>query len=154
MLLGGFAKQFEILDEGVHNAVLAAVQNLGLVTSSYDGTEKLKVRFVWISDELDKEGDPIVTLQSMTNSMHEKSTLRKTVKGILGRDPGDEPLDDSLVLGAQCQIVITHNESNGRTFANVVTATRQKSDVRVDIPEGWQPPKVKKYKAADDECPI
>jgi hypothetical protein len=144
MLLGTFTKQFEILGEGVHNAVLAAVQDVGLVTSAFNGEEKPKVRFVWMSDELDSEGNPLVTLQSMTNSMHEKSTLRKTVKGILGKDPGDGPLDDSKILGAQCQIVITHNESNGRTYANVVTATRQKANgVKVEIPEGWEPPKVK-----------
>jgi hypothetical protein len=87
---------------------------------------------------------PLMSVQSMTDSMHEKSTLRRTIKGILGKDPGDEPLDDSQILGAQCQIVITHNQSNGRTYANVVTVTRHKADgVKVGIPEGWEPPRVK-----------
>jgi len=144
MILGNDKKEFQILDEGVHNAVLAAVQDLGLVPSAFYGEEKPRVRFVWVSDEPNTEGDPIIVLQSMTNSMHEKSTLRKTVKGILGKDPGDKPLDDSQILGAQCQIVVTHSDSNGRTYANVVTATRQRADgVKVSIPQGWEPPKVK-----------
>lgn len=144
MILGNDKKEFQILDEGVHNAVLAAVQDLGLVPSAFYGEEKPRVRFVWVSDEMNDEGDPVIVLQSMTNSMHEKSTLRKTVKGILGKDPGDKPLDDSQILRSQCQIVITHHESNGRTYANVVTATRQKANgVNVSIPQDWEPPKVR-----------
>lgn len=150
MLLGTATKQFEILDEGVHDVVLAAIQDLGIVPSAFDGTERQKVRFIYLSNEKDSQtGEPILVIQSMTNSLHEKATLRKTIKGILGKDPGDKPLADEKLVGTQCQIVVEHTESNGRTYANVVTTMPQRNGTKVEIPEGWEPPKVKTLGAND-----
>ena len=154
MLLGIATKQFDILEEGMHDVVLAAIQDLGMVQSSFDGTERQKVRFVWLSNEKDSEtGEPILVMQSMTNSLHEKATLRKTIKGILGKDPGDKPLADENLVGTQCQIVVAHGEGNGRKYANVVSVMRQKKGgTTVEIPKGWQPPKVKTFKTADEKA--
>jgi hypothetical protein len=148
MLLGGNNRAFEIPDEGVHNAVLAAVQDLGMVASTFDGREQPKVRFVWLLETRTSDGKPMLVYQKITNSTHEKSTLRKVLKGILGKDPGDAPFDDSKILGAQCQIVITHVESQGRTYANITAVTKQRDPTAfVEIPTGWKPPEVKNYTA-------
>ena len=152
MKLGGsYSKHFEVPSEGVHNAVLAAVQDLGMIESSFSGEEHHKLRLVWILEDCDALGEHLLVLQRVTNSSHEKSILRKTITGILGRDPGEGAVDDTLILGAQCQLRISHNESQGRTYANVDEVTKQgKKSAKIEIPEGWKPPKVKKYKPPPD----
>lgn len=150
MRIGNVTKQFEILPEGgPYNVVLAEIQDLGLLPSSYTGEDQEKVRFVFVSDQKNKEGEPIIVLQTMTNSLNEKSTMRKTLKGVLGKDPGDTVLDSSELVGKQCQITVTHSDSNGRTYANVTSVFPRKDGGKVTIPHGWQPPQVKKYKAAE-----
>jgi hypothetical protein len=144
LIVGGIYKQFEILDEGVHDAVLGAVQDLGEVVGQFGS--KNKVRLVWVSNEPDSEGFAIIVLQSMTNSMHEKSTLRKTIKAILGRDPGEGEFDLESLVGSQAQLVIAHNENEGRTYANVTTVLKAKTTV--EIPKNFQPPKVKLQQTA------
>jgi hypothetical protein len=133
------------------------VQDLGEVVGQFGS--KNKVRLVWVSDEINSDGDPIIVMLSVTNSMHEKSTLRKTVKSILGRDPGDGEFDLESLVGSQNQLVIVHNESEGRTYANVTTIL--KGQATVEIPADFQPPKLKVqqggskgYKATDSDVPF
>ena len=156
MILGNYnnSKQFQILDEGLVNATLAAVQDLGLVQSNFDGnvTEKPKIRLVFETDVFDTEtNEPLIAIMTATNSMHEKSSLRKAVKSIQGKDSGDGKIDTELLIGAQVQLLIQHNESNGRTYANIASIIRRKDDGSVQVPEGWVPPKVKSYKAVDSD---
>jgi hypothetical protein len=101
------------------------------------------VRFVWLSDKLNSEGEPIIVLQSMTNSLHYKSRMGKTVKAILGKEPSSSTLDGDQLTGAQCQILVSHAESGGRTYANVTSILPRRDGVKVEIPKGWEPPKVR-----------
>jgi hypothetical protein len=150
MKLGGAPyRNFQILDEGDHNAVLAAIQDMGMVTSNFDGHERdqHKIRFVWLTDELDPFDEPLIAMQMLTNSLNEKSTLRKIITIILGKDPGNE-IDDAFVLNAQCRITITHKQGDRRTYANVTQVAKQTDpSVNVIIPNDWKPPIVKNYRA-------
>jgi hypothetical protein len=136
-------KQFEIVDEGEANAVLAAVQDLGDVTGQF-GTRP-KVRLTWITDQVASDGREKIVMQSVTNSLHEKATLTKIVKAMTGHTPSDdEEFDLETLIGRQQRLVIEHAEgSEGRTFANVTMVLKPTKGVLVEIPEGWQPPAVK-----------
>jgi hypothetical protein len=53
---GSRKKQFQIVTKGVHHLVLGAVQDLGIVETSW-GPKPL-LRFVWISSEVDGQTNP------------------------------------------------------------------------------------------------
>jgi hypothetical protein len=144
MLLGTYKKAFEILDEGVYSAVLAAVQDLGDVTSKFDGTTKPKVRFVFLTDELDSKGNRHQQFWSVVNTLHEKGNLAKIIKGLTGKLPSaDEPIEPDTLIGKQCQVTISHKESDGVTYANITQVLKPAKGQHVEIPDDWEPPKVK-----------
>jgi hypothetical protein len=142
LYVGGRSKQFEIVDEGECNAVLGAVQDLGEVMGQYG--MRPKVRLVWVSDQCDSEGNQKIVLQSVTNSLHEKSTLGKVVKAMTGYQPPDNgEFDLEPLVGKQQKLVIEHSDSDGRTYANVTMVLKPNRGVHVEIPQGWHPPAVK-----------
>jgi hypothetical protein len=138
-------KQFPVASEGRHTAVLGAVQNLGLVLTDYG--EKEKVRFVWLLDEVDQAtGEPLLAMQSMTNSSNESATLFKVVKDFAGIEI-DEHSDLETLVGSQVQLDITHNRNprTGRIYANVLLPVGKALDGQsVKIPANWEPPKVRR----------
>jgi hypothetical protein len=81
-------------------------------------------------EQTGKDGKPITLIQSFNKSMHEKATLRKTVKSILGRDPGDS-FDLETLIGSNARLVIEHNESEGRTFANITAVIKPEKGARL-----------------------
>jgi hypothetical protein len=143
LLVGGNSKQFEIVSEGVVNAVLAAVQDLGEVTGQF-GT-KPKVRLVWLTNELASDGQQKIVMESMTNSLHEKASLTKRIRQITGQTPEDDgTFDLETPIGSQRQLVIEHNDaSDGRTYANVQSVLKRGNGVAITIPKDFLPPKVK-----------
>src|SRR5271169_7224041 len=99
-------KDFPLLDEGTHQVVIESVTNLGLITSTYNGETKtqpkIRIRFV--------DADGVSAIKRYTLSLHEKATLYKDLKTLLGRDPG-ESFDVETLVGKQAQIIITHTEN-------------------------------------------
>jgi hypothetical protein len=136
------SKEFQLPTEGQHPCVLAAVQDLGFVESKYGESER--IRFVWIvGDEAeDSNGKPLIVMQSMNKSLHEKATLFQTIKAATGSEP-DEDTDIEGLVGTQAQIVIVHAAGRDRMYANVQSVDRPLPKQRVEIPDDWEPPKVK-----------
>lgn len=136
-----YSNQFELPAEGQHSAVLAAVQDQGFVETKYSEGER--VRFVWIVEGEDSKGQPLIAMQSLNKSLHEKSTLFLTIKGATGVEPGDGQIDVEELVGTQAQLVIVHAAGLNRTYANVQSVLKPAPNQRVKIPDGWEPPKVK-----------
>lgn len=117
---------FELVPEGVHNAVCTKIIDLGMQESTYNGVTSLK-RKVLIEWEIDgekrKDGEPFLVAARYTLSLGKNSQLRKVLQGWRGKAFTKEELagfDLEKVLGAPCQIQIVHNDaSNGNTYANV-----------------------------------
>jgi hypothetical protein len=128
MVVSSPKKQYELPDEGTALAVLADVIDLGKVETAYGPKER--VRFKWFVEQTGKDGKPINLIQSFNKSMHEKSTLRKTVKSVLGRDPGDS-FDLETLIGSNARLVIEHNEYEGRTFANITAVIKPEKGARL-----------------------
>lgn len=141
---GNRLKQFPIVSEGTRALVLAAVQSLGVVQTSYGPKEKL--RFVWLSTEVDGKTDkPLSILQTMNNTLHVESELYKTLKA-MAVGTVDETTDLETFVGTQVTAEIVHNQARdgSRTFANIDRFLKlDPNQPKVMIPTGWAPPKIR-----------
>jgi len=119
-------KQYEIADEGTHDATLAEIRELGKVETGFGTKEKLL--FIWeLEDQFDSKGEPIRIFQRFNKSIHPKAALYKAVRSITGEDPGDE-FDLEQLIGVSVQLVLQHNEGDdGIVYANVAAIVRLKT---------------------------
>ena len=113
-------KQYTPAPEGMHAAVCVDVVDLGMLVGAFG--EKHKCRLAWEIAAVMEDGRRFTTQKTYTVSLHEKSTLFKDLKAWRGRAFTAEELagfDLEKVIGAPCQLVITHDESEGKTYANI-----------------------------------
>ena len=123
---------------------------------------KPKVRFVWILDEQDpKTGEPLLAVQSVNRSLNEQSSMYEIVTGLGVTVEVDEEFDLEKLEGTQVTLVIEHrrNPDGSRQYANVVKVEPGFKGQSIEVPFGWEPPKVKEktaagYKATDDDVPF
>lgn len=141
-------KDYEKVSEGVHTAVLADVVDLGLVDTQFGPKEK--VRFVWLTSETDSEGRTKMAFQTFTKSLHEKATLTKTVKSMLGKVPTAGSFDLESLIGHNARLVIQHNEGKeGQVYANVSSILKaEPKSPKMDIPRDFVRKQDKPAKAA------
>lgn len=135
MIITNKQKQYELPDEGEHLAVLADLIDLGEVDTTYG--KKDRVRFIWLVQQCDTEGKQIAVAYSYTKSLHEKASLRKVIKIMLGRDPEDS-FDLETLLGMNIRLVIEHQARDERTFATIVAMLKpRKGDPVLAIPRDF-----------------
>ena len=132
VMLTDSGSDYKPVDAGNHIATCVRVIDLGTQTSSFNGEEKSarKVMISWeIPDVLvEWEGQerPALISSTYTASLHEKASLRKLLESWRGRAFTADELkgfDTKNILGAPCLLNVVHNEKDGRTFANVASAT-------------------------------
>jgi hypothetical protein len=116
-------KQYELPKEGMHQAVLAEVNDLGLQTQTFNGvTEQVPtVQFIWQVEQLDKEGKRILLFERFRKSLGEKANLRKRIVDMFGKEP-PLTLNVSKLVGSNAQILVSHVASKkdpSITYANV-----------------------------------
>jgi len=130
-------KDYENLSEGVHPAVLADIIDLGVVDTQFG--PKPKVRFRWLTSEVDSEGRTKSAFQTFTKSLHEKATLAKYVKSILGAAPTGAKFDLESLLGVQRRLVVEHSEGkNGETYSNVTAILKpEPSSPKIAVPSDF-----------------
>lgn len=113
-------KVFEIADPGLHNVRIFAVEDLGLVESTYNGVtstkEKMVVKFE-VLDQQDATGQNIELWARMTKSTDERSVFGKLLAA-LNITP-DDTFDTDDILGANLQLVAVHDKTG--KYANVDT---------------------------------
>lgn len=112
--------------EGVHQAVCVDVVDLGMKESTWEGKTKQlhKIAISWQISELRDDGKPFLVSKWYTLSIGEKANLRKDLQSWRGRafTPAEEAqFDVETIIGANCLLNIQHKESNGKTYANVIS---------------------------------
>ena len=120
--------------EGVHDAVCCDVADLGMVETTWQGETKNqhKVRIVWQLATKMEDGRPFSIGRRYGLTLHEKSSLFKDLKTWFGKAPPDN-FDLEKLIGQNCQIVVTHNERDGTTYANVQSVLKAgKTKLKVD----------------------
>lgn len=125
-------KDFKKVPPGCHFAICNMVVDLGVQESSYQGQSKTQhkvyLRFE-VPDErvtYEKDGHEVegpCSIGSMyTLSLSEKANLRKVLENWRGRPFTAEELkgfDITSVAGKCCQVMVQHQESGGKTYANI-----------------------------------
>jgi hypothetical protein len=116
-------KNFIPSPEGLWQGVCVDVEDLGLQQTSYG--EKDKVRLTFQITERTSEGRRHAPRKPFTNTLHEKSTLRRYVEVLEGRSLSTKELQDydlETLLGKNCQVQVEHAQGrDGQTYANVQT---------------------------------
>jgi hypothetical protein len=135
-------KQFQVAEEGNHQAVLAAFIDVGKSEGEFG--EKDQVIAVWVLDVNDEEsGEPLIAVQYLTKSVHEKANLTKVVKALTGSFPSLAFKFDDLMalLGRGATLALTHVEKEGRVRSKIVLVSKPDAKAEtVAVPEGWEPP--------------
>lgn len=123
----------KIAPVGMHLARIYQIIDLG--TTEQTGQFGGKKRKVQILFELpletavfdpEKGEQPYYARNMYTLSMHEKSTLRKDVHSMMGKQLTDAEAKSFNIfnlLGKECMVNIIHKQSGDKTFANIQTIT-------------------------------
>ena len=111
-------KTYENLTEGLHNVTITKVEDLGLQETNFGTKDRARLVFT-AADQKDKEGNPVDIFMTVTKSLHAKSQLGKALAAL--KIPVGAEFDLNDVVGVKCQIVVQHNEKDGKTFANVAS---------------------------------
>jgi hypothetical protein len=127
---------------GSHCATCCDVVDIGMVTVSFQGRtqQRHKIVICWQIDENMDNGKPFLVRRRYTNSLHEKSSLRKDLESWRGRPFNDQELqgfDLENLLSVGCLINVIHETQNGSTYANVASIMR--------LPKGMTAPPVRDY---------
>jgi|ERR1051325_17953 hypothetical protein len=122
---------YELPAAGLYPAVCVDVVDEGYKPTQFG--DKHKVRFVFQIDEQTSKGYRHTVSSWFNLSMHENSSLRKFLEAWRGRPFTDQEInqppgfDLESVIGKPCTLNIVHNESNGKTYANVGSIAQHSS---------------------------
>lgn len=128
---------FEKAPAGSHLGRLYKIVDLGTQKVDWKGKFSMlhKVQFFFELHGEDADGNPLVTktdkkpliqTKRYTISLGEKATLRKDLESWRGKQFTDEEakgFDLSKLLGAWGMVTITHNDRDGKTYANLEAIT-------------------------------
>lgn len=111
-------------EAGVFAARCTRIIDLGTQTGSYQGkpTSSRKIYIGFDTAEVDDDGNHRVVGNRYTASLGDKAILRKDLESWRGRKFTPQELkafDLKNILGKGCLINIVHDESSGKTYANI-----------------------------------
>jgi hypothetical protein len=117
-------KTFEPAPVGVHLAVCVDVVDLGWLEVEWQGVKKSqhKINVAWQINETRNDGKPFLVVKRYTLSLHEKSNLSHDMEGWRQKkftEAERRGWDVESIIGKGCLLNVTHNESAGKTYANV-----------------------------------
>lgn len=137
LIATGSNAEFKPVPEGSHMAVCYRVIDLGTQRWEYQGEPQIgrKVMLFWeLHGEADdgsalctEEGRPLSISKKYTLSLGKKANLRADLESWRGKAFTEDELagfDIGSLLGAPGMVTVKHNQSNGKTYANVASVTR------------------------------
>lgn len=122
-------REFTPIPAGPHLALCTMVADLGM-QEGYSGKPQRKVyiRFEVPDERVEFERDgqkiegPAIIGKMYTLSLSEKANLRRDLENWRGKTFTPDELkgfDISKLLGKPCQLAITHEQKDGKTYANI-----------------------------------
>ena len=172
---GETQREFKLVPDGSHLAICYGIVDLGTQGYVYMNEKKSakQLRLLWELHGEDQDGNPLSLddgrplsiSQRYTQSLGEKSNLRKIIvswrggKDLtpeeLGQVRGQRGWDIKSLLGKHCMLTIKHSIKNDRTFANVDAVTSVPAVIRkLGLPEMVNSPvyfSFSQYKESDFE---
>ena len=126
--------QGKLIPEGVHVAVCFGIYDLGTQYSKTFDSEAHKVLLQWeVPDsriEISGKDLPMVISKKYTLTLNKKSNLKKDLDSWLGQIK-DKSYGIRQLLGKNCQILISHVDKDGITYANITAI--------MALPQGMNP---------------
>jgi hypothetical protein len=121
--------------EGLHQAELISVEDLGERTSPYGTKEAVRLRHQLL-DEQNDASQPLTVSTICTSSLHEKSSLYQHVRALLGHVPDEVTLSD--LVGRRCQVILANREdAKGRVWSNITTVLPPPKDEPAPQPKNF-----------------
>ena len=124
------SSSFEPCPEYTGQAVCVDVTPLVKKTGEFGEREVFKFAFE-INSPLKDGNRACVWSYNFTLKLHEKSSLRKFLRGWLGRDLTADELKNGFdvddMLGKPAFLVVVHEHKDGKTFANIASCKPDKS---------------------------
>lgn len=122
-------RDFKPIPQGAHLAICTMVADVGM-QEGFNGKPQRKVylRFEVPDERVEFERDgqliegPAIIGKMYTLSLSEKANLRRDLENWRGRMFTADELkgfDISKLLGKTCQVMVTHDHKDGKTFANI-----------------------------------
>lgn len=122
-------RDFKPIPQGAHLAICTMVADVGM-QEGFNGKPQRKVylRFEVPDERVEFERDgklvegPAIIGKMYTLSLSEKANLRRDLENWRGRLFAADELkgfDISKLLGKTCQVMVTHDHKDGKTYANV-----------------------------------
>ncbi|MAL17151.1 MAG: hypothetical protein CL667_05505 [Balneola sp.] len=113
--------EYPLCPEGLHPAVLVDAVDLGEQESTWG--KKHRLSLVFETQQKDEDDKPFILAKRYTWSLHEKSNLRKDLERLLGKKFSSQELLEGIDLeahiGMSCNILVVHNETEDRIYANI-----------------------------------
>lgn len=126
-------KQYQQASDGIHPAVVADIQDLGVVQTKFGLKPKVQVTYL-IGDERDEKEMPLRASQFLVNSIHEKANLFNLILTLTGAEPTDD-FDSEELIGLQCRIrTRRYTNRKGLIYAGVNRVFPANGDAEVAIP--------------------
>ena len=116
---------FDPAPAGAHQAVCCDVVDLGRVTTSWQGKERVveMVQLRWQINEVNPKNDKrYLAVRRYTKSLGEKASLYKDLVSWRGRAFTENELqqfDLDTIIGVNCLVNIVHKEKDGTVYGNV-----------------------------------
>jgi len=120
---------FEPVPEGTHIARCTIVADMGTQETQYGNKQKVYLGFEvpgervkWKDQEGKEHEGPALIGAVYTNSINEKSWLGQHLTSWRGKAFTEDErrgFDLFNVLGVPCMLSVTHNQSGGKTYANI-----------------------------------
>lgn len=137
MKIAGNTKKFDPCPEFTGRAVCVDITDTKKVQTQYGEQEKFKIVFeIDLEQRAKVDGKDVVRpwcvwSPGFTPSLHDKSGLRKFLRGWLGRDLTEQEItlfDTDSLLGKPAFLVITHQPSKDgtETYSNIASCTPHK----------------------------
>ena len=128
----GSGKEWVQCPEGSHVARCVTLVDLGVQATHFGDKEQVYIGFEvydhrveWEKDGVQHEGPGLIGV-TWTNNLYEEANLGKNLISWRGRpftDAEKELFDLGNLLGVPCILTVIHNESKGKTYANIASIT-------------------------------
>jgi hypothetical protein len=121
---------YDPVEAGVYHAICYGVVDLGTQFSQVYNSESRKVLVMWElpTERIEIKGEdmPRAISRQFTLSLNKKATLRQFLESWRGKAFTETELsgfDLKNLIGVNCQLNIIHSNRNGKTYADVASAS-------------------------------
>lgn len=113
--------EYSLCPEGMFKAQITSIEPLNNVETPFGVKDMISI--VVQTEITDEDGKPYTLATRFNRSLHQKASLRQCLERLNGRKFTPEQLHEGIDLqayeGRRCNILVVHNPTEERTYANI-----------------------------------